>query len=239
MKFIFSLCFLPGVWATEMSHTVKQPIRAELNLEPHCETANQSRAQPWASLWNSQSEQSSTLSLTVKQPIRAELNLISPLYYKVITDHFILGTNPRVLNGHVKPFLEMFCPYLSHLPSMYISKNNLNIVSMHSMALLKYLFTLISCCLPSQTLQTVFAQKLMYVFNINLCVFDSLSAIGHKRASHGMWQLLSVCLLRICALRKPYIRHLNKYGLKCMISARSKPNMFIDRVSELLAVKAQ
>ncbi len=57
---------------------------------------------------------------------------------------------------------------------------------MHSMALLKYLFTLISCCLPSQTLQTVFAQKLMYVFNINVCVFDSLSAIGHKRASQGM-----------------------------------------------------
>ncbi len=30
----------------------------------------------WAALWNSQSEQSSTLSCTVKQPIRAELNII-------------------------------------------------------------------------------------------------------------------------------------------------------------------
>ncbi len=29
----------------------------------------------WAALWNSQSEQSSTLSSTVKQPIRAELNI--------------------------------------------------------------------------------------------------------------------------------------------------------------------
>ncbi len=33
----------------------------------------------------------------------------------VITDHLILGTNPRVVNGHVKPFLENFCPYLSHI----------------------------------------------------------------------------------------------------------------------------
>ncbi len=30
----------------------------------------------WAALWNSQSEQSSTLSRTVKQLIRAELNII-------------------------------------------------------------------------------------------------------------------------------------------------------------------
>ncbi len=54
---------------------MKQPIRAELNIEPRCETANQSRAQRWAALWSSQSEQSSTLSSTVKQPIRAELNI--------------------------------------------------------------------------------------------------------------------------------------------------------------------
>ncbi len=60
--------------SSTLSRTVKQPIRAELNTEPHCETANQSRAQHWAALWNSQSEQSSTLSRTVKQPIRAELN---------------------------------------------------------------------------------------------------------------------------------------------------------------------
>ncbi len=70
--------------SSSLSRTVKQPIRAELNIEPHCETANQSRAQHWAALWNqssrahhwaalwnSQSEQSSTLSRTVKQPIRA------------------------------------------------------------------------------------------------------------------------------------------------------------------------
>ncbi len=31
---------------------------------------------PWAALWNSRSEQSSTLSHIVKQPIRAELNII-------------------------------------------------------------------------------------------------------------------------------------------------------------------
>ncbi len=61
--------------SSTLSHTVKQPIRAELNIELHCETANQSRAQHWAALWNSQSEQSSTLSRTVKQPIRAELNI--------------------------------------------------------------------------------------------------------------------------------------------------------------------
>ncbi len=61
--------------SSTLSRTVKQPIRAELNIEPHCETANQSRAQHWAALWNSQSEQSSTLSRTVKQPIRAELNI--------------------------------------------------------------------------------------------------------------------------------------------------------------------
>ncbi len=48
--------------SSTLSRTVKQPIRAELNIEPHCETANQSRAQHWAALWNSQSEQSSTLS---------------------------------------------------------------------------------------------------------------------------------------------------------------------------------
>ncbi len=121
LKYIFSsLCFLPAVWATEMSHTVKQPIRAELNIEPRCKTANQSkalvprcktanqsRAQHWAALWNSQSEQSSTL-------------LFMTLPNKVITDHLILGTNSRGVNGHVKLFLEIFCPYLSHIPSMWI-----------------------------------------------------------------------------------------------------------------------
>ncbi len=61
--------------SSTLSRAVKQPIRAELNIEPRCETANQSRAQHWAALWNSQSEQSSTLSSTVKQPIRAELNI--------------------------------------------------------------------------------------------------------------------------------------------------------------------
>ncbi len=59
----------------------------------------------WAALWNSQSEQSSIL-------------LFMTLPNKVITDHFILGRNPRVVNGHVKPFLENFCSYLSHIPSM-------------------------------------------------------------------------------------------------------------------------
>ncbi len=117
--------------SSTLSLTVKQPIRAELNLEQHSETANQSRAEPWAALWNSQSEQSSTLSSTVKQPIRAELNLEPhcetanqsraqhyyswPFQIKEITDTFILGTNPRVVNGHVKPFLEKCCPYLSHI----------------------------------------------------------------------------------------------------------------------------
>ncbi len=72
--------------------------------EPHCETANQSRAQHWAALWNSQSEQCSTL-------------LFMTLPHKVITDHLILGRNPRVVNGHVKPFLENCCPYLSHILS--------------------------------------------------------------------------------------------------------------------------
>ncbi len=61
IEIYISLCFLPAVWATEMSRTVKQPIRVELNNEPHCETANQSRAQHWAALWNSQSKQSSIL----------------------------------------------------------------------------------------------------------------------------------------------------------------------------------
>ncbi len=33
LKYIFSsLCFLPAVWATEMSRIVEQPIRAELNI---------------------------------------------------------------------------------------------------------------------------------------------------------------------------------------------------------------
>ncbi len=139
------------LWASEMSCTVKQPIRAELNIELHCETANQSRAQQWFTLWNSQSEQSSTLSRTVKQPIRAELNielhcetanqsraqqwftlwnsqseqsstlLFMTLPNKPITDRFILGRNPRVVNGHVKLFLENFCPYLSHIPVRVLS----------------------------------------------------------------------------------------------------------------------
>ncbi len=43
---------------------------------------------------------------------------------KVITHHFILRRNPGVVNGHVKSFLEMYCPYLSHTPSMYITENN-------------------------------------------------------------------------------------------------------------------
>ncbi len=116
--------------SSTLSRTVKQPIRAELNNEPHCETANQSRAQHWAALWNSQSEQSSTLSRTVKQLIKAELNIIihdewiKTLPNKVITDHFILRTNPRVVNGHVS-LLETCCPYLSHIHSMLISENNL------------------------------------------------------------------------------------------------------------------
>ncbi len=134
--------------SSTLSRTVKQPIRADLNIEPHCETANQSRAQHWAALWNSQSEQISTLSRTVKQPIRADLNiephcetanqsrsqhwaalwnsqseqsstlLFMTLPNKPITDRFILGRNPRVVNAHVKPFLENFCPLLSHIPSM-------------------------------------------------------------------------------------------------------------------------
>ncbi len=85
--------------ANQQSHTVKQPIRAE----PHCETANQSRA----TLWNSQSEQSST-------------SLFMTLPNKPITDLFILGRNTRVVNAHVKPFLDHFCPYRSHIPSIDI-----------------------------------------------------------------------------------------------------------------------
>ncbi len=84
---------------SEQSRTVKQPIRAE----PHCEIANQSRA----ALWNSQSEQSST-------------SLFMTLPNKPITDLFILGRNTRVVNAHVKPFLDHFCPYLSHIPSIDI-----------------------------------------------------------------------------------------------------------------------
>ncbi len=64
-----------------------------------CETASQSRAQHWAALWNSQSEQSSTL-------------LFMTLPNKVITDYLFLGRNPRVVNRHIKRFLENFCPYL-------------------------------------------------------------------------------------------------------------------------------
>ncbi len=56
----------------------------------------------WGTLWNSQSEQSSTL-------------LFITLPNKAITDSFILGRNTRVLNGHVKPFLEIFLP----LPKPY------------------------------------------------------------------------------------------------------------------------
>ncbi len=139
-----ALCNSQSEQSSSLSRTVKQPIRAELNIEPHCVTANQSRVYHWAAQWNSQSEQSSSLSRTVKQPIRAEL-IIEPhsetanqsrahhwaaqwnsqseqsstllfitLPHKPITDRFILGRNPRVLNGHVKPFLENFCPCLRH-----------------------------------------------------------------------------------------------------------------------------
>ncbi len=72
----------------------------------------------WAALWNSQSEQSSTL-------------LFMPLPNKVITDHFILGRNPRVVNGHVKQFLDHFCPYLA---TYLLCRQPFKIVSMHSMA---------------------------------------------------------------------------------------------------------
>ncbi len=40
----FPPCVSFLLWATEISRTVKQPISAELNIEPHCETTNQSRA---------------------------------------------------------------------------------------------------------------------------------------------------------------------------------------------------
>ncbi len=63
-------------------------------------------------LWNSQSDQSWTL-------------LFRTLPNKPITDHLILGRNPRVVNGHVKSFMDHFCPYLSHIPSMQISENRL------------------------------------------------------------------------------------------------------------------
>ncbi len=59
-----------------MSRTVKQPIRAELNIEPHCESANQSRAQ-----------ESTLLFMTFPN--------------KPITDCFTLGRNPRVVNLHL------------------------------------------------------------------------------------------------------------------------------------------
>ncbi len=65
-----------------MSSTVNQPIRAELNIEQHFETANQSRV------------------------IIHDYSLLN----KVITDHLILGRNSRVVNGHEKLFLENFCP---------------------------------------------------------------------------------------------------------------------------------
>ncbi len=125
-----------------MSCTVKQPIRAELNIEPQCEAANQSRAQHWAALWNRQSEQSSTL-------------LFMTLPNKPITDHFILGRNPRVL----KLFLENFCTYLSHI--LY-QRKKLNIVSMHSMAPLKHFYTL-------NKLLVVFIS--VHIFNIKIFFF--------------------------------------------------------------------
>ncbi len=96
-----TLCNSQSEQSSSLSRTVKQPIRAELNIEPHSETANQSRAQHWAAQWNSQSEQSSTL-------------LFMTLPHKPITDRLFLGRNPWVLNGHVKLFMENFCPYLRH-----------------------------------------------------------------------------------------------------------------------------
>ncbi len=75
------------------------------NIYFPCDSFLQCELLKWATLWNSQSEQSPTL-------------LFMTLPNKVITDHFILGTNPRGLNGHVKPFLEIFCPYLSHITSI-------------------------------------------------------------------------------------------------------------------------
>ncbi len=44
---------------------------------------------------------------------------------KPITDRFILEINPRVVNEHVESFLEICYPYLSHIPSIQISENNL------------------------------------------------------------------------------------------------------------------
>ncbi len=51
--------------------TVRESIEIYIfPVSPSCELLK------WAALWNSQSEQSSTLSRIVKQPIRAELNII-------------------------------------------------------------------------------------------------------------------------------------------------------------------
>ncbi len=56
----------------------------------------------------------------MKQPIRAQLIII-----RDPAKCFILGRNHRVVNGLVKLFLEIFCPYLSHIPYIWISENNL------------------------------------------------------------------------------------------------------------------
>ncbi len=45
-------------------------------------------------------------------------SLFMTLPNKPITDRFILGRNPRVVNVHVNLFQENFCTYLSHIPSM-------------------------------------------------------------------------------------------------------------------------
>ncbi len=56
----------------------------------------------------------------MKQPIRAQLIIIRDPAKCVI-----LGRNHRIVNGLVKLFLEIFCPYLSHIPYIWISENNL------------------------------------------------------------------------------------------------------------------
>ncbi len=99
------------LWATEMSCTVKQTIRTELNIELHCERANQCRARHY-----------------IHDPSN-----------KPVTDHFILGRNPRVVNGPIKRFWFLPLPN-PHTFYVDIREQFKNIVSMRSMAPLRKQF---------------------------------------------------------------------------------------------------
>ncbi len=47
-----------------------------------------------------------------------------------------------------------------------------------------------------------------------LLVSPSMQACEKRSASDSVWQPISVCMLWMCALRKPYIRNFNEYGFK-------------------------